>query len=185
MNVLIIPEDPTLDRFILRPIVEQIFKDLGKSPWVDILNNPRLRGVAQALNRRILEEVIASHRMFDLFLVLVDRDGDERRQESASQREVEHQGKLFVCLAVEEIEVWMLALHHKTPGLPWKEVRAEVHPKERFAQPFLEQIAPKLDHGDSRAWVMRDLGAHWKGVLQRCPELKKLQQRIEEWLKSR
>jgi hypothetical protein len=32
---------------------------------------------------------------------------------------------------------------------------------------------------------MRDLGVHWKGVLQCCPELKELQQRIAEWLKSR
>lgn len=185
MKVLVIPEDPTLDQYILKPIVERIFDDLGKSPRIAILSKPRLRGVAQALASSTLDLIVNRHPMVDLFLVLVDRDGDERRPGIVSQRELEHQGRLFVCLAIEEVEVWMLALHHKTRELPWKEVRAETHPKERFAQPFLEANAPRFDPGAGRYWAMRNLGAHWKRVLQRCPELKELQQRIGEWLKGR
>ena len=185
MKVLIIPEDPTLDQYILKPIVGRIFADLGKSPRIEVLSKPRLRGVSQALDSAILTNVVETFRMIDLFLVLVDRDGNPHRSGVAHQRETEHQGRLFVCLAVEEIEVWMLAIHRESLGFPWNEVRAEIHPKERFAQPFLTEKAPKLDPGAGRAWAMRELGARWTGILQCCSELEELQRRIEGWLKER
>jgi hypothetical protein len=185
VKVLIIPEDPTLDQYILKPIVGRIFADLGKSPRIDVLSNPRLRGVSQALDSAILTNIAETFRMIDLFLVLVDRDGNPYRSDVAQQREAEHEGRLFVCLAIEEIEVWMLAIHRESLGFSWSEVRAEIHPKERFAQPFLMENAPKLDPGAGRAWAMRDLGARWKGILLCCSELEKLQRRIEEWLAAR
>jgi hypothetical protein len=120
--------------------------------------------------------------MNDLFLVLVDRDGDEARAAVAGAREAEHSSRLFVCLAIEEIEVWMLAIHSGSLGTGWQEIRAEIHPKKRFAEPFLQERAPRLDAGQSRAWAMRDLGGQWRGVLQRCPELDELKRRIEAWL---
>lgn len=185
MRVLIIPEDPTLDRFILTPVVERIFAVLGKSPWIEVLSNPRLRGVAQALDGSVLARIVASRPMFDLFLVLIDRDGAVSRAAMAGQREAEHQGRLFVCLAIEEIEVWMLAIHRRDLNLPWRQVRTEIHPKERIAQPFLAEKFRKLSRGAAREWAMQGLGAHWRGVLRCCPELKELQQRIERWLKER
>ena len=185
MKVLIIPEDPTLDRFILKPIIEQIFTTLGKSPWIEVLSNPRLRGVTQALDSAFLARIAASRPMFDLFLVLIDRDGDIRRSTLANQREAEHAGSLFVCLAIEEVEVWMLAIHRRDLDLSWSQVRSEIHPKERIAEPFLAERFYKLNRGAATAWAMRGLGKQWKGVLRRCPELKELQQRIESWLQSR
>ena len=185
MKVLIIPEDPTLDQYILKPIVGRIFADLDKSPRIEVLSNPRLRGVSQALDSAILTNIVRTFRMIDLFLVLVDRDGSPHRSGLAHQREIEHQGRLIVCLAIEEIEVWMLAIHRESLGLPWSEVRAEIHPKERFAHPFLAENAPKLDPGAGRAWAMRELGARWKGILQCCSELEELQRRIEKWLAER
>jgi hypothetical protein len=185
VKVLIIPEDPTLDRFILKPIVKQIFAELGKSPWIDVLSSPRLRGVAQALDSSVLARIAAARPMFDLFLVLIDRDGDARRSGVAGQRELEHQGRLFICLAIEEIEVWMLAIHSKDLNLSWSQIRSEIHPKEQIAEPFLKEKVLKLNRGAARDWAMRELGAHWKGVLQRCPELKELQQRVKDWLEER
>lgn len=185
MKVLIIPEDPALDRFILKPIVEHIFADLGKSPWIEVLSNPRLRGVAQAFDASVLASIVSTRPMFDLFLVLIDRDGDTRRSTLAAQREAEYPGKLFVCLAIEEVEVWMLASHRRNLKFPWRQIRSEIHPKERFAQPFLAEKIRELNRGGAREWAMEALGAHWKGVLQCCPELKDLQQRIKAWLAAR
>jgi hypothetical protein len=182
VKVLVIPEDPALDQYILKPVVERIFADFGKSPRVTILPKPRLRGVAQALKASILADIVATYPMNDLFLVLVDRDGEEARSAIATAREREHSGRLFVCLAIEEIEVWMLAIHSQTLGISWRDIRAEIHPKERFAHPFLEERAPKLALGGGRPWAMRELGGQWRGVLDRCPELKDLKQRIETWL---
>jgi hypothetical protein len=182
VKVLVIPEDPKFDQYILKPIVERIFTDLGKSPRVTVLPKPRLRGVAQALNSDILADIVATYPMSDLFLVLVDRDGDEARAALASARESEYPNRLFVCLAIEEIEVWMLAVHSETLGTGWREIRAEIHPKERFAEPFLQTRAPRLDAGQGRDWAMRDLGSQWRGVLRRCPELDELKRRLEAWL---
>lgn len=184
MKVLVIPEDPKLDQYILKPVVERIFADFGKSPRVTVLPKPRLRGVAQALSSAILADIVATYPMNDLFLILVDRDGDGARPAVASARESEHPGRLFVCLAIEEIEVWMLAIHSETLGISWREVREEIHPKQRFAHTFLKERAPKLDPGQGRAWAMRELGGQWRGVLDRCPELKDLKRRIETWLNA-
>ena len=185
MKVLVIPEDPSLDQYILKPVVEKIFSDLGRSPRVTVLSNPRLRGVSEALDSATLADVVLTYPMNDLFLVIVDRDGDESRVAVANAREMEHPDRLFVCLAVEEVEVWMLALHHEILPSPWREVRAEIHPKERFANPFLRGRAPRLDPGQGRAWAMRELGIQWRGVIQRCREIDELRGRIENWLVAR
>ena len=42
MRVLIIPEDPTLDRHVLQPIIEGVFDDLKRPARVDVLNDPHL-----------------------------------------------------------------------------------------------------------------------------------------------
>lgn len=123
--------------------------------------------------------------MVDLFLVLVDRDAEPKRPSQASERAQEHRDRLFVCLAIEEVEVWMLALHRDSLGTAWTEIRAERDPKERFAQPFLAARAPKLSPGGGRVWAMRELGAKWRGMLQVCPELAELEQTVQGWLSRR
>ncbi len=182
MKVLIIPEDPTLDQYILKPVVKRLFDDLERPARIDVLSNPRLRGVAQALDSATLADIVSTFQMIDLFLVLVDRDGDTTRPAVAAARETEHPGRLIACLAIEEIEVWMLALHRDTLGSPWREVQSERNPKERFATPFLAARAPKLDPGAGRSWAMRELGTGWRGVLQVCPEIDDLKRRIQDWL---
>jgi hypothetical protein len=182
VKVLVIPEDPTLDQYILRPIVTKLFADLGRTLQIEILFRPRLRGVSEALDSVKLAGVVGSFPMVDLFLVIVDRDGIESRAAVARAREAEHARRLVVCLAVEEIEVWMLAIHHTSLDRPWREIREEIKPKDRFAHPFLKERAPKLDLGQGRVWAMRELSGQWRGVLDRCPEIKELKRRIELWL---
>jgi hypothetical protein len=190
-RVLIIPEDPTLDKYILKPIVERIFDDLGKSALVEVLEDPHLCGVDEALDPKTMADIIRDRQMFGLFLLLVDRDCTDRANarknhaQLAAQREAEHQGKLLACLAVEEVEVWMLALHRDALGANWSEVRAECHPKERFAIPFLQKKGWTAEVGRGRKRAMRALGAGYKGLLQVCPELDQLKQRIGAWLAER
>ncbi len=185
MKVLIVPEDPTHDQYILKPIVRRLFKDLGRSTRVEVLWDPRLRGVSQALDPTVLDAIVARYRMFELFLVLVDRDGDRERPSHARTLETSHPERLFVCLAIEEVEVWMLALHREELPVPWSEVRQEIHPKEGFAQPFLNRQAPRISPGEGRKWAMRPLGNRWHGLLAVCPELAELKERIADWLAAR
>ena len=183
MKVMVIPEDPTLDQFILKPIVEHIFADCQERPRVQVLSNPRLRGVAQALDAAMLQHIVSMYPMIDLFLVMVDRDGDEqKRPAEARARESEHPGRVLVCLAVEEVEVWMLALHRARLDDSWQAIRAERDPKERYAQPFLTAHAPRLAPGGGRVWAMRSLGSEWRGLLSVCTEIDELKTRIATWL---
>lgn len=64
----------------------------------------------------------------------------------------------------------------------WSEIRAEPHPKERYAHPFLAERAPKLDPGGGRKWAMGGLNGQWKGVLSACEEFGELKQRLQHWL---
>lgn len=182
MKVMVIPEDPTLDQYILKPVMERMFLDLGRSARVQVLANPRLRGVAQALDAATVARVVAMYPMIDLFCIMVDRDAEPGRPIEAGRREAEHPDRLMVCLAVEEVEVWMLAVHREGLGAPWQDVRSERDPKERFAQPFLAAHAPRPSLGEGRVWAMRELGSKWRGVLTVCPELEELKQRLGAWL---
>ena len=49
-NVLVIPEDPTLNGHILKPLAERLLKDAGKpKAKVKVLDKPRVRGYDQAV----------------------------------------------------------------------------------------------------------------------------------------
>jgi hypothetical protein len=185
VKVMVIPEDPTLDQYILRPVMERMFLDLGRNARVQVLANPRIRGVAQALDAATVARVVAMYPMIDLFCIMVDRDGEPGRPVEAGKREAEHPDRLMVCLAVEEIEVWMLAVHREQLDVPWQDIRSERDPKERFAEPFLAAHAPRQAPGAGRVWAMRDLGSKWRGVLRVCPELEALKQRLDAWLAQR
>jgi len=183
LKVLVIPEDPVLDQYVLKPIVERMFDDLGRRARVQVLTSPRLQGVAQALDRDVLARVVSQYAMYDVFLLMVDRDAVESHAALAALRESEHPGRLFACLAIEEVEVWMLALHRDRLGVPWRDVRADRDPKERFAAPLLRQLAPRMALGGGRVRAMEPLGQkEWRGLLQLCPELDALRIRLAGWL---
>jgi hypothetical protein len=188
---MIIPEDPTLDRYVLRPIVQHIFEDLGRKVHVDVLQDSRLRGIDKVLDPVAVEDAIRDREgMFQLFLLLVDRDCNDGRQqgrnnvETARKREVESEGKLLACLAVEEVEVWMLALHREELEEGWADVRRHCHPKERYAEPFLKKKGWLVTPGKGRMKAMEGLGTKWKGLLQVCPELADLKRHIAVWLEQ-
>ncbi len=185
MRLLIIPEDPTLDQYILKPVVQQIFQDLGRKARVDVLTDPHLRGVQQALDRRMVADIIRDNAMIDLFLLMVDRDCDEKRAAKVSDLVEGHPGMILAVLAREEVEVWALALHRKALGKPWRDVREHCHPKEEFFEPFVERQKWLETVGKGRKRAMRNLGQGWRGLLKVCPEIAELKQQVAEWLASR
>lgn len=185
MKVLIIPEDPTHDPYILRPVVERIFADLNRPARIEVLRDPHLRGVDEALDQQTVAGIVSDNPMVDLFLLLVDRDCDRRGNSTkASARESEHARCLIACLAIEEVEVWMLALHPDAVGAPWQTVRAECDPKERFAAPALKRIGTS-GPGAGRKRAMRALVGSWPRLRQLCPEIAQLQERVAGWFAQR
>src|SRR4051812_31447876 len=85
---------------------------------VIVCQDPRFRGTGQALKWEFIEQALDRHQgMVDLFLLCVDRDGNEHRRKALDKFESDakaapkpHQG-FFAENAWQEIEVWLLAGH--------------------------------------------------------------------------
>lgn len=186
MRVLIIPEDPTYDRYVIQPVVERILQDLRCTARVDVLTDPHLSGVDQALSQDVVAGIVDDNRMIDLFLLVVDRDCDRQGNGTrAAARQQENSGKLIATLAREEVETWALAAHRKKLGPPWKAVRAHCDPKEAYFEPFIEKMGWLETVGKGRKRAMRELGSAWSGVLKVCPEIAELKREIAAWLETR
>lgn len=186
MKVLVIPEDPTNDQHVLKPIVAAIFKDLGRVARVDILQNPRLQSVTQALDPKNLAGIIASYPQSDLFLLLLDRDCEEFRSEKIKAREQEasNMNKVLIgSLALEEVEMWALAVYDGPLPHTWQEMRCECHPKESFFEPLVVQLELQNTVGRGRKRLMSEFTAKEHARLLRlCPEVAELQERIKQVL---
>lgn len=181
MKVLIIPEDPTKDQYILKPVVERIFRELGLTARVEVLRDPHLTSINQALDSQQLSAIVNENPMIQLFLLMVDRDCENYNNTAKSQERVkEHAGRMLSCIAREEIEVWMLALHLEFRD-GWKKLRKDCHPKEAYAQPFLKAKGWTLDLGGGYKRAMKSLTEQWKALLQLCPELADLAEDIRRW----
>lgn len=122
----------------------------------------------------------------DLFVLMVDRDCDRLGNSTkAAARVAEHEGRLLACLAHQEVEVWMLALHRSELSAPWRTVREECDPKEAYADPFIARQGWSALVGRGRKRAMRSLGSAWPGIVQLCPELAELHQQVGNWAATR
>jgi hypothetical protein len=178
---MIIPEDPTLDQFILKPVIEAVFSDLKRVVRVQVLFNPRLRSVDQALEPKQLDNILTSYPQEDLFLLIVDRDCNQDRMNRIKAREAEAEtsGKwLFGCLAIEEVEMWALAIYPNQLPTPWQEMRKDCHPKEAYFNPLVEQLGLQNDVGRGRKQMIKSLTGRYSRLLQLCPEIAELRDRI-------
>lgn len=185
MKVLIIPEDQTHDGFILQPIVEAIFESLAIPARVGVLPEPRLRGASYALDAEIIRSIVADNPMVELFLLLVDRDCDRQRHvDKAAARVAEHEGRLLACLAKQEVEVWMLALHRGQLSASWAEIRAHCDPKEAYADPLLASLGTD-GPGGGRKKAMRALSGNLRTLLSLCEELDSLKATLSGWHAAR
>jgi hypothetical protein len=184
---MIIPEDQKLDQFILKPIIEAIFRNLNRIARVRVPPKPRLRSVDQALDPAQLNSIINSYPQEDLFLLLVDRDCDQNRLNRVTARESEimSRGKALIgCLAIEEVEIWALAIYQNQLPAPWQEMRKECHPKETYFHPLVEQLGLQTAVGRGRKQIMKGLSGQYSRLLQLCPEIAELRDRIRQKLAS-
>jgi hypothetical protein len=179
-NVLVVPEDPEYNGYILKPLTVRLLEACGKpNARVAVLANPRAQGYEHAkslLRGGLLER----YRHMDLLLFLVDADGKDRRAEFQQlEGEGRDQGvRLLCCAAEQEVEVWLLAGHRDKLGTGWQEIRTEVSVKERFFAPFLRAHGNPKAAGGGREALMRQTLGNYGALLQLCPELADLEQRI-------
>ena len=76
-EVRIIPEDPTYNGVILKPLASRILRECGRpNADVTVLTNPKVCGYEDAI--RQLPAIIDRYSYVDLLLFLVDADGHDR-----------------------------------------------------------------------------------------------------------
>lgn len=180
-KVLIVPEDPIYNGFVLKPLGERLMKEIGKSSAkVEVLTNPRLSGYNHAKDQ--LEEICERYKHFDLILFLPDRDGLAGRDKALEHLTEKLQSKNFAFIAMaakEEVETWLLAGHKSKLGKSWGEIRNDRDVKENVFEPFLNQYGDE-GPGAGRERLMKEALRNFAGLLQSCPELEKLKDKIVE-----
>ena len=170
MKVLIIPEDPRKDQYILKPIFERLFASFAKPKTkVVVCANPSMRGVNDALNEKLLTEVFDRYRMFDIFVLCVDRDGDTNRRHRLDQLESKFKG-LIAVNAWEELETWVLAGLDLPKDWVWAAIRADVSVKEQYFEPFARQR--RVDDGPAggRKALGEEAARRLPAIRRKCSE---------------
>lgn len=179
LNVLVIPEDFRKDQYLLRPIVERMFRELGRRAQVRVCQDPLLGGIGEALKWERIAEILDRYRgMVRLFLLVVDRDANPGRRaaldglEARARTTLGGGGRAFLAEnAWQELEVWALAGFEDLPaGWAWRDVRAAPNPKETY---YLEYAAQRGYAGAAHAGreiLGREAASRYPRIRQLCPE---------------
>ena len=174
MRVLLIPEDFRNDQHILKPIFKRLFSDLGRpSLRVEVCLEPLLGGVQEALKSERIREVVQQYPTVNIFILCVDRDGEEGRRQRLDEIEAEFgDGQYFVAEnAWEEIETWVLAgLEKLLEGWSWREVRAEVQVKEAYFELLAAERGLSDSPGGGRKTLGEEAARRISAIRQKCPE---------------
>ena len=190
MNILVIPEDFRKDQFILQPIISAMFTKLEKLAIVEVLKDPLIGGIGEALKVELLEEIVRdNHWKVDLFLLCVDRDAEVGRR-SALDRLEQHfanrlgAGKFFAAEnAWQELEVWLLAGHDLPGDWSWQEVRLERDPKETYFMKMAAARGLQDDPGGGRKTMGIEAARKYRRIYSRCREdIQVLEKRLGKWI---
>ena len=194
LNVLVVPENPTYNGAILKPLCERLFAECGRTQAnIEVLANPRTNGYEHAKSlfpATILD--LYSHKHLVLFLP--DSDGEDRSGEFASMVAAFEQqaialGKairLICCAAVPEVEAWLLAGHADKwePDWKWSRMQADRSIKENYFYPFLQKHGQDESRypDEGRKQLMVAALRNYTAIRDRCPELQDLETRVRAHL---
>ncbi len=191
MNVLVIPEDFRKDQYILKPLIEAMLREVGR-PRVRVLvcQDPLLGGIDQALKWERIKDVLDRYRgMVDVFLLVVDRDGNPGRRIALDNIERNAMGclsagRLFLAEnAWQEVEVWILAGHALPDDWQWQELRQHPNPKEAYFEPFAKSRGVVDGPGQGRKTLAREAAGDYKRIRQLCREdVASLEERLAKGL---
>ena len=184
MNVLVIPEDFRKDQYILKPLFERLLASLGRRrAKVRVCQDPLLGGVGEALKRERIAEIVARYEgMTHIFVLCVDRDGEEGRRRRLDRLEEEFgDGRAFVAEnAWEELETWVLAGIDLPGDWSWAEVRAERDVKEQYFDVLARDRGVADGPGGGRKALGEEAARRIPRIRQKCVEdFDRLSRRLE------
>jgi len=192
VRILVIAEDDRNDQFILRPLIQGMFRFLKKPKphiEVEVFRNGDWEAAKKwGRVRRIIEE----NPQAEVYLLCVDRDGHEQRRRildnlEEKAREVLSPTRLFLAEhAWQELEVWVMAgIEWKLKSTwNWKTIRDERDPKEHYFEPLVQARGLLDSAGRGRKTLGEEAGRNYAKVRQNCPEVRKLEERIVRWLRT-
>ncbi len=110
--------------------------------------------------------------MTDVFVLIIDRDGDRNRRQSLDRLE-EQFGCEQIFLgenAWEEIETWVLAGLDLPGDWSWAEVRSEIHVKEEYFDRLVVERGLSDAPGGGRKPLGEEASRRIDAIRQKCPE---------------
>ncbi len=178
-KVLVIPEDPTNNGYILKPLVEAILADAGKpNAKVQMLTSPRLNGYDDAI-KAIRGELSDRYGFWDLWLFIPDADRATPASMSALESELAaKQINLLCCAAQPEVEIYACVAYRAELDAPWPEVRASGSLKEIFFGPLLARKGDSRRAGAGRDQLIAASLTPLSTLYKLCPELGNLRKRL-------
>ena len=183
MKVLVIPEDSRNDAYILQPVIDKLLAAAGfPRTKVIVCRDPHLGSVERALNQSEIQGVVDRYPMVDLFLLIVDRDGQPGRADQLRRLELETKLKggqhLLGENAWQEVEVWLLAGHTLPKEWNWSALRNYRDPKERYYEPFAKERGVWGRLGQGRKTLGQEAAKNYSRIRQLCDEVRELEGRI-------
>ena len=173
MKVLIIPEDFRNDQYILKPLFSRLFGTMGNRSVRVRVCQDLLGGIGEALKSERLEEIIQQYEgTADLFILCVDRDGVAGRRQRLNDLEARfgNSQSFHAENAWEEIETWVLAGLTLPSSWSWKAIRAEVHVKETYFEPYADERGLSDSLGGGRKVLGEEASRRISAIRQKCPE---------------
>ncbi len=180
-KVLVIPEDPTNNGYILKPLVEAILADAGKRrAKVQVLTSPRLNGYDDAV-KAIREVLFDSYGHWDLWLFIPDADRASAGSMASLESDLAVKGvQLLCCPAQPEVEIYACVAHRDKLGASWSDVRSSRTMKETHFDPLLKAEGDDRRAGGGRDQLIDASLSPLRTILLLCPELQTLRDRISK-----
>lgn len=174
MNVLIIPEDFRKDQYLLKPLFNRLFQELGKpKARIVVCQDPLLGGIVESLKSARIAEICDRYRSkADIFLLCVDRDGNLGRRQRLDEIEEEF-GRHHVFLAEnawEELETWTLAGLDLPRAWRWSDVREAVDVKELYFDRLAHERGVADAPGGGRKPLGEEAARRIDAIRRKCRE---------------
>ena len=185
-KVLVIPEDPEQNGHILKPLVRAIMRDSGRpAAKVQLLTKPRTRGYDHAV-KVIRGELPEAYGFMDLWLFFPDADRAKADAMRRLETDLEEQEvSLFCCPAQPEVEIYACAAFRDDLDGTWEDARKHLRLKEDVFQPLLAKHGGPRRPGGGRGLMIEESLRNLPHLLQLCPELQELRDRIAGHLQDR
>ena len=185
-KVLVVPEDPTQNGYILKPLAEALLGNAGRPhAKVKVLDSPRVRGYTDAVRAIRGDGLHASYAFYDLWLFFPD--ADRATPDAMDRLEADSRSRgvwLLCCPAQPEVEIFACVAFRDELHRTWEDVRSHPRMKEDVFEPLLAKHGHPRRPGKGRDLLIAKSLQNLPRLLRLCPEAKRLRDRILARLRS-